>query len=96
MRTDTIAEVGIDDNERLYVRPSTASFDYIYRAAMEVSWDTSCRQLFSPKPREWTYVMWFVQILAAAKGEYGTQLDLTPDTVWTNIPESIKSEIMAI
>lgn len=93
MTEESIAEVGIDDEARLYVRPATASFDYIYRAAMEVNWDASTRRLFSPKPREWTYLDWFKQIIAAAADEYGTALRLTSDTGWTKIPASLRAEI---
>ena len=36
---DNIVEVGIDDKQRLYVRPERQTFEYIYRAAAEVGWD---------------------------------------------------------
>lgn len=71
MQDETIAEVGVDEEGRPYVRPSAMSFDYIYRAAMEVHWDAVEGRLFSPKPREWTYTQWFAQIVAAAADEYG-------------------------
>ena len=93
MREDSIAEVGIDDEGRLYVQPSSMSFNYIYRAAMEVNWDASQRRLFSPQPREWTYLDWFKQIVAAAADEYGIRLELTSETVWSNVPASLQAEI---
>lgn len=92
MTQDAIAEVGIDEEGRLYVRPSTTSFEMVWRAAMEVHWDASRRRLFGPKPREWTYVDWFSQILAAA-ADGCTQLRLTPDTDWSNVPDSLRAEI---
>ena len=78
MAQDDIAEVGIDVVGRLYVRPISTFFDYIYRAAMEVSWDAATRRLLSPKPREWTYLDWFKQTVAAAADEYGTVLRVHP------------------
>lgn len=93
MAQETIAEVGIDEVGRLYVRPTSTSFDFFYRAAMEVNWDAATRRLFSPKPREWTYLDWFKQIIAAAADEYGTALRVTPDTAWTNIPAGLRAEI---
>lgn len=33
MRADTIAAVGIDDGRSLRVKPTTATFPYIYREA---------------------------------------------------------------
>ncbi|WP_162806807.1 hypothetical protein [Sphingosinicella terrae] len=96
MNTDTIAEVGIDEEGRLYVRPSTHAFQQIWRAAMEVNWDESERRLFGPRPREWSYVDWFRQIVAAPADEYGTRLSLTPETAWTNVPASLRAEIEAL
>ena len=49
----------------------------------------------SPQPKEWTYPMWFRQILAATADEYGIQLRLTPETVWTNISDEMRSEMSA-
>ena len=66
---------------RLLVRPKVCTFPYIYRAAMEVGWDPDNRALFSPKPREWSYLRWFQQIVAAAADEYGVRLVVTPYTV---------------
>jgi len=96
MTEDTIAEIGIDEAGRLYVRPSANSFEHIWRAAMEVTWDESKRRLFSPKPREWTYADWFKQILAAAADEYGASLTLTSDTAWINVSDTLRSEIEAL
>jgi hypothetical protein len=96
MSEDSIAEVGIDDEGQLYVRPSSMSFEHIWRAAMEVHWDPSRRRLFGPKPRRWTYVDWFNQIVAAAADEYGTRLRLTSETAWSNVPDPLRAEIRSL
>jgi len=93
MQEDLIAEVGIDDEQRLWLRPSKVSFDCVYRAAMEVHWDDEQKRLFSPKPREWTYLQWFDQIITAAADEYGVRLKLTPSTLWRNVPDELKTSI---
>ena len=90
-----IVEVGIDAQERLYVTPSTFSFDHICRAAMEVNWDKDKKRLFSAKPRDWTYHKWFDQIVAAVADEYGVHLIVTPKTSWSNVPAQLKSDILA-
>jgi hypothetical protein len=95
MSDDTIAEVGIDEKGQLFVRPTSISFDFIYRAGTGVKWDGAKRQLFASKPRELNYVDWFKQILASAVNEYGTTLKLTTETIWTNVPAPIKKEIEA-
>jgi hypothetical protein len=96
MTHDNIAEIGIDENGRLWVRPAVTSFDYIYRAALQVSWDSSTRRLISPKPREWTYLDWFKRLIAAAADEYGTALRLTADTQWTAIPADLRADIEGV
>lgn len=95
MSDDTICEVGINDEGGLYVRPSSATFEFIYRAAMEVNWDQDNRCLFGPKPRAWTYVDWFKLIVAAAGDEYGIELRLTPQTTWSNVSDTIRAEIIS-
>jgi len=93
MTTDKIIEIGIDEKERLFVKPQGENFEFIYRDASGVSWDNIERFLYSPKPKELTYFDWFRQILLATKGEYGCELKLTSETKWTNIPEELKNQI---
>ena len=59
---------------------------------MEVHWDNDGKYLFSPKPREWSYLDWFKQIIAAAK-EQSCSLIFNEDTIWANIQNCLKAEI---
>ena len=93
MTTDNIMEIGIDNKERIYIKPETEHFEFIYRAAAEVGWDDKEHFLYSPKPKEWTYFDWYRQIIMATKDEYGCQLVLTYKTQWTNIPNELKDQI---
>lgn len=95
MEADEIKEVRIDSSNRLFVLPKSKTFPYIYREAMEVSWDCKSRALHSPVPRKWSHVMWFQQILDAAR-EQGCELVLTVNTHWLNVPISVKDEILAL
>jgi hypothetical protein len=92
LEIDSIAEVGIDEQERIYVRPSVATFPFIYREAIEVHWEPVRHYLYSPKPREWTYLKWFQHVIHAAALQ-SSDLRLTPSTVWTNVPEELRAEI---
>ena len=96
MVEEQIAQIGIDDKGRLFVQPEEQDFPYIYRAAMEVRWDSAGRKLISPKPREWSYLDWFRQIVAAAADEYGVYLKVGPRTTWIDIPEDLRREIESI
>jgi Integron Cassette Protein Hfx_Cass5 len=93
-----IAAISVDAAGRLLVKPAlskNADFNFIYRAAMEVSWDSELRSFSAPAPRAWSRADWFKKIVAAAKGEYGVQLCLSPDTQWSNVAAEDKQEIEA-
>src|SRR4051812_45591496 len=92
MTTDSIAEVGIDEQERLYIRPDTATFPFIYREAVEVHWEPNRHHLHSPKPREWTYLQCFQHIISAAALQ-SYELRITPSTAWNNSPAELSAEI---
>lgn len=87
---DEVREIGIDDEGRLYVVPRSSTFPLIHREAMEVHWDESRSALYGPRPREWSYVDWFRQILAAARAQ-NCKLKLTPETTWVNIPDDLRA-----
>ncbi|WP_139159597.1 hypothetical protein [Asticcacaulis taihuensis] len=90
-----IEAIGIDDNGSLWLKPITTKFPYIYREAMEVSWDVQHQRLCGPKPHKWSYIDWFKQIIAAAR-EQGTYLTFAPTTSWTNIHPELQQEILAV
>ena len=92
MEIDEISEIGIDKNERLYIKPSNSSFPMIYREAMEIGWDNTGMFLFSPKPRKWSHIDWFQQILKGTSSQ-GTSLQLSNETVWVNIDANFKKQI---
>jgi hypothetical protein len=95
MRIDIIKEIGIDDLGRLFITPEKERFTLIYRSAAEVHWDDSKSFLYSPKPREWTYLDWFNHIISVVKTDYGVDLYLTKNTLWIDIPELIKEQIQS-
>ena len=74
------------------MKPAKERFPFIYREAMEVHWDEAGGWLYGPKPREWTFAMWFQQITDAAR-EQGVELRLGPATRWIDIPASLRAEI---
>jgi|ThiBiot_500_plan_2_1041550.scaffolds.fasta_scaffold89044_1 hypothetical protein len=93
MVDDQIAEIGIDPDGQLYVRPKISTFPHIYRAAMKVGWDPLRGVLFSPKPSEWSYRDWFRPIITAVASEYGVRLRVGPGTIWSNIPVELRKQI---
>lgn len=89
MKTDAIEAIGIDHRGSLWLRPSTSTFPYIYREAMEVQWDAARSSLYSPTPRDWSYVEWFARIRAAAR-EHGVDLVLVAATRWHGVDPDLQ------
>lgn len=94
MNADTIEAIGFDLEGSLWVMPRSAEFPMIYREASEVRWDHVERRLYTPKPREWGYVDWFLHILSTVR-ETGTELRLTPDTEWVGIDAELRCKLEA-
>jgi Integron Cassette Protein Hfx_Cass5 len=91
---DNISEIGIDDKERLFIKPEKATFPLIYRTATEVHWDDKNKFLYSPKPNEWTYLDWYKQIIGVVETECNYKLKLKNATKWTNISDDLKKQII--
>lgn len=93
-RQDEISEVGIDENEQLFIKPKNERFTLIYKTSTEVHWNEKALILYSPKPREWSYFDWYWHITNVAEKEFKCKLMLTPRTNWTNIPDDLKKQII--
>lgn len=93
-RQDEIIEVGIDKNERLFIRPKNERFTLIYRTATEVHWDDNELFLYSPEPRERSHLDWFRHIIDVADKECNCKLVLTRRTLWRNIENDLKKQII--
>lgn len=91
---DEIIEVGIDQKERLFIRPKNERFTMVYRTATEVHWDEKELFLYSPKPREWSYYDWYRHIIDVADKECNRKLILTHRTIWTNIDNNLMKQII--
>ena len=98
MDSDAIAEVGFDEQGRLYVVPLTVSFPYVDREALEISWDDLGHCLCAPPPPRSQLapaVWWLRRILAAARAQ-DCELHLAPETRLRNIPYQLTDEINAV
>jgi hypothetical protein len=95
MRTLEVAEISIDESGRLLIRPRDAddSFQYVYRAAAEVSWDPAQACFTCPQPREWSYLQWFEHARGAVRSELGWNLKVTRRTTWTNVADDLREKI---
>jgi len=94
MTKDNILEIRIDERGRLCIKPKIEKFTFVYRFAAEVHWDNDGKFLFSPKPREWSYLDWYKHIVSLIETEYHSHLQITSDTDWVSIPVELKMEIL--
>lgn len=94
MKADDIKEISIDDSGRLCIFPKKERFTMNFTLAKEVNWDNNQLFLYSPKPREWSYLEWFRHMMNVATA-CNVTLVLTNNTIWTNIPTSLKDELLA-
>jgi len=95
MEQDEIIEIGIDKKERLYLKPLSKEFPYIYREAAEVNWNPAGKFLYSPKPREWSYLDWYKHIVDVTASQ-ACRLFITDNTNWINIPDNLKANIIQL
>jgi len=95
MKTDFIKRIEIDESGRLLIFPEKEIFTLIWRSATEVHWDQKHSFLYSPQPREWSYLDWYKHITSVVNNEYDIDLLLTPNTEWNNVPSSLKEQIIA-
>jgi hypothetical protein len=93
-KTDNIVLIEIDNSGRLNIKPESVRFTLIYRTATEVHWNNVSKTLYSPQPKDWTYLDWFNHIIKVAREECFCSLIITDQTVWINIPNDLKAEII--
>jgi len=93
MEKDTIKTIEIDNEGRLHLITSQVTFPMIYRTATEVHWNPQKHSLYSPKPIDWNYEMWYDHIVKVAEAECYCKLELSEKTTWLNVPEKLKQYI---
>jgi hypothetical protein len=93
-----VAEISVDDDGRLLIRPWEANdaYQYVYRAAAQISWDPAIACFVCPKPREWSYTRWFRHARDAIRSELGCDFEITDRTAWTNVPDVLRDEISSV
>lgn len=93
---DSIIKIKINDDGQLHIKPEKNRFTLIWGSATEVHWDENDSYLYSPKPREWTYLDWYKHIITVINSECSCKLIITEQTKWINIPDSLKTQILKL
>ena len=91
---EDISEIGIDGNIGIYIRPETAKFPFIWRSASGIHWDDRKNILHTTNQTGWTHLQWYKQIVGVIRDEYSYELLLTDKTIWINISNDLKKEMI--
>lgn len=94
MTNDNILKIWIDNDGRLCIQPAKEKFTMVYRSAAEVHWDNTSDFLFSPRPREWSYLDWYKHIVSLVIVDYNCRLLITNETDWLSVPAELKENIL--
>lgn len=92
MNKDNIIEIGIDLDDQFYIKPKVSSFSDINSQSKDINWNNDLKVIYSPKPGEWSYLMWYCEIIKAAKLQ-GCILQIDDNTKWVNIDDDLKKDI---
>lgn len=90
MKDILIAEIGVDLEERLYIKPAEDTFEKISEVNKDLNWDSDRGVIYSPNSQEWSQIMWFSQIFKASEA-LGYKLTTNENTLW-NIHDNLLKE----
>jgi hypothetical protein len=96
MEIEEISKIEILDNGEMLLALASGGkpmYQYIYRAAAEVSWDGERKAFKAPAPGKWSHADWYRHIIAVAASELGLSLRLSKSPIWVNVSGAIKEEI---
>lgn len=98
MKKATVVRIEINADGRILVYPDRhdPTFQYVYRAGAEVSWDAAAKAFSGQSPRTWSYIDWYRNIVSAARSECGVELVVSAETRWINVPVDLMHEIAEV
>ncbi|CAN5403098.1 hypothetical protein BH20ACI2_BH20ACI2_09010 [soil metagenome] len=72
-----------------------AMYQYVYREAAGVYWDTTLKGFKSTELKEWTPSQWYAHIVDIVLIGLGVELVLAENVSWGNVSEADKTAILA-
>ncbi len=92
--TVKITKIFLDEFGRICVQPKKMNFDQVYRGTMGIYWNKDGKYFYPMKIGDWGHYNWFVQIVLAAKQEYGCHMKLSRKTQFIGIDDQTKADIV--
>ena len=90
---EEIIQIGIDDENRLFLTTKEKSFSMIYRLAKGINWDNERKRLISTPIKEWSKYKWYLHILNTIYKECNIELIPTRKTEYINLDRKSKNQI---
>jgi len=90
---EEIIQIGIDDENRLFLKTKEKTFSMIYRLAKGINWDNDRKRLISTPIKEWSKYRWYLHILNTIYKECNLELITTRKTEYINLDRKSKNQI---
>jgi len=90
---EEITQIGIDAENRLFVKPPKKIFSMVDRLAKGINWDNKEKVLYSSTIREWSNYKWYLYILNTIYQECNIELIPTKKTEYINLDRKAKNQI---
>ena len=87
---EIIKEVCLNEDGELFLLlegEGKSSYQYIYREAVGIYWDSSAKAFKSTELKDWSCTKWFTHIVETLKNTMDLKLVLSPDVIWQNVPQ---------
>lgn len=94
LREVPIKEVLIDPILGLAVKPIDRNYEFIWRDASGIRWSDEVEALVAYEPLRWNLIDLFLQMRFVVRNEYGDDLTITSDTIWSNLTSDVKVKLI--
>jgi len=93
LNQEEITQIGVDKEDRFFVKPKNKDFSMIYRLAKGIDWNSKVKVLQSSTIREWKKYKWYLHILFTIYNECGIELMPTKQTEYINLDRKTINQI---
>lgn len=90
---EEISQIGIDEQNRLFLKTKERSFSMIYRLAKGINWDNELKRLITSPIKEWSKYKWYLHILNTIYNECNIELIPTRKTEYINLDRKSINQI---
>ncbi len=96
MKPRIVSKVSLDPAKNLFVALETESgetFEYIYREANGLRWDSALRAIQAYEPQRWEPSELLRHVAATLRSAFGEDLQFREDTLWEGVPLQLQEQL---